>query len=98
MESKLKCSIVKFKRGTFTVKDTGELKSYCQFFGLVLGPTTENETGYDYKKYKCKVENYNQLLKIIASNKQVEITLDLIEQYDGSYQPKVIAIDDYQLI
>lgn len=98
MESKFKGTIIKAKRGSFANPNTGEIIGYCHFYALVLGPTNENETGYDCKKLKCKPENYARILEFIKANKSVDITIKLVEQKDGNYRSRVVSIDDVKLI
>lgn len=98
MESKFKGTIIKAKRGSFVNPKSGELIGYCHFYALVLGPTNEDESGYDCKKLKCKPEYYARILEFIKANKSVDITIELVEQPDGNYRSRVIAIDDMKII
>lgn len=97
MNSNIKGSIVKVKRGTFTDKTTGELRSYCQFFVLVSGPTNENETGFDYEKFSCKIENYSSIVNLIKDNKPVDVLVEMVKQKDDTYKRRAIKVGDIVL-
>ncbi len=97
MNGKIKGTIAKVKRGTFTNNNSGEVISYCKFNVLVLGPTTENESGYDYESLTCKVDNFSKILEFMKSNKQVEISVEFVKQKDGNFRRVAKKIDDYEL-
>lgn len=97
MNTEIKGNIVKVKRGSFTDTSTGELRTYCHFFVLCQGPTTKDETGYDYEKFSCKVEKYNSILELIKLNKPVVVSVEMVKQKDDTYRRRAIKIDDLVL-
>lgn len=90
-------NIVKVKRGSFVNQDTGEMIGYCKFYLLTLGPTDENQTGYDYEGLTCKPEHYNKILELIKSNKPVKVTVDYVKTKDNMFRRVVKKLDDYSL-
>lgn len=97
MNTEIKGNIVKVKRGSFTDTSTGELRTYCHFFVLCQGPTTNDETGYDYEKFSCKVEKYNSILELIKLNKPVVVSVEMVKQKDDTYRRRAIKIGDLVL-
>lgn len=97
MNGKISGNVVKVKRGTFTNNSTGELISYCKFYILCLGNTTENETGYDYEPFSCKIEHYNKLIDLLKSNKPIDVEIEFLRNSDGSYRRVAKKLGDYLL-
>ena len=98
MNTEVKGNMVKVKRGSFTDASSGELRSYCHFYVLSQGITNENETGYDYEKFSCKVENYNSILELIKLSKPVLVSIEMIKQKDDTYRRRAVKINDLNLV
>ena len=96
MNVSFKGNVVKVKRGTFT-NDKGEVVAYCRFYLLTIGKTDENEAGYDYRKFSCKVDYYKTLIGMLESNKPVDLSVELVEQKDGTYKCRATKINDIVL-
>lgn len=98
MDLNVKGSVVKVKRGSFVNPSSGELVAFCHFYVLSQGPTTDNEMGFNYEKFGCKVDFYPKLIELIKANKPVVVSCEMVKQKDESYKRRALAIDDLKLI
>ena len=92
----MKTSIVKVSRYAYDDKN-GVFHDGCVVTCLIPCLEDDNNTGYDAKEFRVKVELFEKMKALYEENKPVDLVLQYVPMKNGNYYVKARSINGIEL-